>query len=374
MREPREILDIAFQRSLRGVDRSFVDDEAIRSRIDDVARNLKNRACARLLLACLLAKVHQPHIDIRKPYTEIGSADSYSGRTYDERYITQFVDEYNLPCNSTTAFLTPAFRNRNTTLTTDMNLVGRPAQLYETVLLLLDDVHRSRVSAEDLLAELIRCLIVVRNERGERIRSLIEGLKTVAEGISLSSEQIVNLIGQHMQFKGTSRLPVLLVAAAYQAARERLGEQALMLRSHNAADIQTGALGDVEVVLRDTDKVVTSYEMKNRKVTIEDVRQAVHKVASSTKRVDNYIFITTEEIDENVRGYAQSLYEETGGVEFVILDSLGFLRHFLHLFHRVRTDFLEAYQSLLLAEPESAVSQPVKEAFLAMRQAVENDE
>ncbi len=34
-------------------------------------------------------------------------------------------------------------------------------------------------------------------------------------------------------------------------------------------------------------------------------------------------------------------------------------------------DFLEAYQQLVLDEPESAVSQPLKEAFLALRQAAE---
>jgi DNA adenine methylase len=60
------------------------------------------------------------------------------------------------------------------------------------------------------------------------------------------------------------------------------------------------------------------------------------------------------------------------GVELVILDCIGFLRHFLHLFYRLRLQFLEAYQALLLAEPESAVRQPLKEAFLALRQAAES--
>jgi DNA adenine methylase len=36
--------------------------------------------------------------------------------------------------------------------------------------------------------------------------------------------------------------------------------------------------------------------------------------------------------------------------------------------------FVEEYQKLLLAEPDSAVSQPLKEAFLALRQAVESIE
>jgi DNA adenine methylase len=50
---------------------------------------------------------------------------------------------------------------------------------------------------------------------------------------------------------------------------------------------------------------------------------------------------------------------------------MGFLRHFLHLFHRLRIRFLEAYQNLLLAEPESAVRQELKESFLTLRRAAE---
>jgi DNA adenine methylase len=111
--------------------------------------------------------------------------------------------------------------------------------------------------------------------------------------------------------------------------------------------------------------------MKNKRVSREDIDRALQKLLLSDRRVNNYIFITTEPVDEEVQDYARSLYHETGGIEFVILDCIGFIRHFLHLFHRLRTRFLEAYQALILSEPQSAVSQPVKEAFLAMRQAAE---
>jgi hypothetical protein len=43
-----------------------------------------------------------------------------------------------------------------------------------------------------------------------------------------------------------------------------------------------------------------------------------------------------------------------------------------NLFHRLRMDFLETYQQLILTEPESAISQPLKEAFLALRQVAES--
>lgn len=371
MAEPIEILNAALRRANANLEQSFVADQQIREYANYVARNLKNRAGVRLLMACLLAKLHRPDVDIRKPYTEIGDADTFSGRAYDERYITAFINEHNLPCNSTTAFLTPALRNRNTTLTKDVNLVGKPPQLYQAVLNLLDDVYRGRVTADTLIAEIVRLLLIDRNERQQRIEALVATLNTTKDAVPLSSEDIVNLIEKHMSLKGTSRLSVLVVAAAYQSAEEFLGEKVLTLQAHNAADIQTGALGDVEITLIADDEIITSYEMKNKRVTREDIDRALQKLLLSGRRVNNYIFITTEPVDEEVQDYARSLYHETGGIEFVILDCIGFIRHFLHLFHRLRTRFLEAYQALILSEPQSAVSQPVKEAFLAMRQAAE---
>ncbi|BAU11255.1 D12 class N6 adenine-specific DNA methyltransferase [Leptolyngbya sp. NIES-3755] len=371
MSEPAEILDRAYQRTNANLEHPIILDAEIRDRTNYVARNLKNRAGVRLLMACLLAKLHRPQIDIRKPYTEIGDTDSFSGRSYDERYITAFINQHNLPCNSTTAFLTPALRNRNVILTPEINLVGKPPQLYQAVLTLLDDVYRDLLTPEDLLAEIVRSLLIDRNERQQRIDALVSELRTIDDAVPLSSEDIVNLIEKHLSLKGTSRLPVLAIAAAYQSAERFLGEKVLTLQAHNAADIQTGALGDVEITLLADDEVVTSYEMKNKRVTREDIDRALQKLSVSNKRIDNYIFITTEAIDREVQEYARSMYQETGGIEFVVLDYIGFIRHFLHLFHRLRGSFLEAYQTLLLAEPQSAVSQPVKEAFLAMRQAAE---
>ena len=146
------------------------------------------------------------------------------------------------------------------------------------------------------------------------------------------------------------------------------------LKSHNAADQQTGSIGDVEIRLENDDCVVTCYEMKLKRVSIDDIDRAVQKVASKGVRVDNYVFITTDVIEEQIVEYAATMYEKTGGTEFVVLDCLGFLRHFLHFFHRLRLQFLDAYQRLVLSEPESSVRQPLKEVFLALRQAAEPEE
>jgi hypothetical protein len=60
-----------------------ISDSGISERIALICRNLQNRACVRFVMACALAVIHQPNFDIRKPYTEIGDHDSFSGRTYD---------------------------------------------------------------------------------------------------------------------------------------------------------------------------------------------------------------------------------------------------------------------------------------------------
>ncbi len=368
---PREILTDAFQRAVSSGDVPLVREPAVRVRVELVARSLQNRAVVRLVLACALAKVHRPAVDVRKPYTEIGTPDAFSGRTYDEQYLSPFIFEHGLPCNPTTAFLTPALRNRNQTLTPDVNLVGRPPVVYQAALYLLTDVASGVISASDLLAETLRWLVLVRDEKRQRMESFLAGLRASEGALPLSVENIVTLVEQHLRLPNTSRLPVLIVAAAYDAAGALLGERARPLLGHNAADRQTGSVGDVEVTLVGSDDVVTGYEMKTRRVTRGDIDLALTKLAG--RDVQNYVFITTDIIDRDVKEYAASRYEQMDGrVEVVVLDAVAFLRHFLYLFHRRRGAFVAAYQRLLLEQPESAVGQPLKEAWLALRQAAES--
>ncbi|MGB8507979.1 MAG: hypothetical protein WCD76_06230 [Pyrinomonadaceae bacterium] len=352
-RPPASILDLAYQRASMDTAKTLVSSVEVAAQVEYVCRNIQNRAGVRLLMACLLAKIHNPAVDVRKPYTEIDEPGSFSGRRYDEEYVAAFITEHQLPCNPTTAFLTPALRNRNSSLTADLNLVGRPPRLYQSILQLLDAVYGERVSPDDLLSETVRWLLVIRDEQKQRMETLLVALQTAKDSIPLSSEAIVNLIEQHLNCRNSSRLPVLIVAAAYQAASEHLGERVLPLASHNAADKQTGALGDVEITLVSDDRVATCYEMKDKKVTAGDINRALQKITESDDRVDNYIFVTTEIIDEEVKAYAASMYERTGGIEIVILDCIGFLRHFLHLFHRLRMQFLEEYQRFVWRNPRA---------------------
>ena len=94
---PDQILERLYNKVESIQDFPQVKNEATVERIEYVARCLPNRAGVRLLMACMLAKIHQPEVDPRQPYTEIESDASFSGRTYDERYITQFINSKKLP-------------------------------------------------------------------------------------------------------------------------------------------------------------------------------------------------------------------------------------------------------------------------------------
>jgi len=369
-----QILEKAYQAAEGHLDKSFLANTELAGRVTSVALCPSTRAGARFLLAATLAKVHKPGVDIRKPfiqaYPDSEKADAYGGRNYDERYIFEFITKHKLPCSSTTAFLTPAFRTKNIVLDLNQTLRGRPAELYQAILRILHAIQTRKASAEAVLRELIRVLIIEREQRKSRLESLKEGLQEQAGDLALSSEDTVRLIEQHLALKNAARLPVLVVAAAYTAAAQRLGESVLRLNPHTAADSQTGALGDVEITLLGDDRVVTTYEMKDKPVMLGDIDIAIQKIAEGA-HVQNYVFITTAPIDAAVREHAAQQYRELGGVEIAVLDCIGFLRHFLHLFHRLRTDFLDAYQELVLSQPESGVNQALKEAFLALRKAAQ---
>lgn len=244
--------------------------------------------------------------------------------------------------------------------------------MFVDALLILDIVHSKKEKPENVLQEIIRILLVIKFEDELRMEQLIADLQQADDILPLASEEIVMLLTQHQNCKGTSRLPVLMVASAYQTVKKQIGEVNNLLEAHNAADKQTGSIGDVEITLTNDDRIVTCYEMKDKQVTKTDIDVALQKLSKAKNKIDNYIFITTDIIEIEVIEYTKSLYEKTG-VEFAILDCIGFIRHFLHFFHRQRNNFLNIYQSMVLNEPTSSVSQPLKEAFLALRRAAEAD-
>jgi hypothetical protein len=365
--EPGQILEKCYQEASTRLNQPVILDPTALGLIEQVCRS-RVGAPLRALLACLLAKAHRPELDIRKPYTEIGTEDSYSGRSYDEEYISSFIQRYQLPCNPTTAFLTPAFRAKNQPLEANVPLHGKPREPYDAFISLLELVQNGSLNAQELLTEVIRQLLLVKNERQQQIGSLIQRIKD--QKVNLSADSIIQILNQHLQSKRSSRLPVLLVTAAYDVARDYLHKHPKPLQPHTAADIRAGTLGDLEIEFSTHQRLAVVYEMKTRRITINDLERAAQKVAGSTIQIDQYVFITTAPIDASIHGHAAYLSKQIG-IEFMVFDCIQFLKHFIHLFYELRMAFLDRYEQLLLQEPESAVSHELKQKFLELRAAAQ---
>jgi DNA adenine methylase len=345
----------------------MIDHREIVALVDRVV-GCKSGAPVRVLLACALAKAHRPELDIRKPFTEIGGSDAYSGRLYDEKYISSFVTRYQLPCNRTTGFLTPAFRTFNQPLYRGIDLSGKPKECYDAVIELVNLVQEGLVRADALLVETIRQLILLRDERQRQIASLKSD--ALRRGDTLTMEAVLYIIEKHLASPRSSRLPVLMVAAAYEVAQDFLRKSPRPLQPHTAADVRTGTLGDLEIISQQNDQRLSIvYEMKARKLTSHDIDLALEKIQSTSEKIDQYAFITTVSVDPVVAQYAAMLSRRTG-VEFVILDCLQFIKQFLHMFYEIRMEFLNKYRELLLSEPESAVGHTLKRKFFELLQEV----
>ena len=87
---------------------SFVENR-IEKPIHDICRN-ENKSPIRYLMSGMVAKIDRPSINLYKPTSSLGGDDAYEGRSYDENIIEPYVLKHQLPCNVTTAFLTPSFR------------------------------------------------------------------------------------------------------------------------------------------------------------------------------------------------------------------------------------------------------------------------
>ncbi len=88
---PIEILDRIYLKAFSNLSKSAVKFEITSKKVEFVCRCNSNKAPIRFLLSCLLAKTHNPQVDIRKPYTEIEGRDTYSGRFYDERFKDAYM-------------------------------------------------------------------------------------------------------------------------------------------------------------------------------------------------------------------------------------------------------------------------------------------
>lgn len=114
---------------------------------------------------------------------------------------------------------------------------------------------------------------------------------------------IISLFRNHFFYeykasKGASRLPVLALYAVYSVLIEQMsrykGMKLKPLEAHSAADSQTGAIGDIEIIEKNSGEVFEAIEVKhNIAISNRIIHSAAEKIMD--KSVNRYYILTTHQ-------------------------------------------------------------------------------
>lgn len=166
-------------------------------------------------------------------------------------------------------------------------------------------IEERRESAEEALSCLFLHQMVLRESK--KITLSTPKTKDIQLIVDLFKEHFFH---KYSASKGASRLPVLALYAIYSILIDQLerykGMKLKPLEAHSAADAQTGAVGDIEIVRENNEEVFEAVEVKHDiPINNRIVQDAAKKIMD--KSVDRYYILTTHQNCEPDRELNESI-------------------------------------------------------------------
>lgn len=257
------------------------------------------------IVTCLAIKAAMPNVDIRyhqvqiQHQTDRGAGFNFRGLS--EKLIYPWLNAQAFE-GAKSGWQTRTFeRPKPYMLDYDENI----GDIKDAFLTIFDEIEVHGQSATQALAYLM----------------YLQWLHRESKQISLSIPKtqdislIINLLSKHFFYpykasRGASRLPVLALYAVYEVMLgqlERYKSMALKpLEAHSAADSQTGAVGDIEVIRTDNAQVFEAIEVKHGIALNERIiHDAANKIMD--KSIDRYYILTTHAACEPDEALAQKI-------------------------------------------------------------------
>ena len=192
------------------------------------------------------------------------------------------------------------------------------------------------------------------------------------DGVKPSSAAITGFLNQLTQFPFRPNLVGLATSAIFRViSTQHPGAVVRHAVETREPDARAPA---IELECPDNRRGMTLYHLVSRRITLATLGRAARRMSKTLNRPAWYVVVTPGLMHSKPHQIQQRLYEMSDGVEFRVFDCHGFLNHFLDLYHQHRTELLEQYQTLVLGEPDSAVSFALKQAFLALLAAAHSPE
>lgn len=303
----RNALDLALEFAQANFVAEAVSDYGLSERLVHALRNislLSQKASTGFtnIITCLAIKAAKPDVDIRYHQVQIqNQTDRPAGfnfRGVSETTVYPWLNEHSFE-GAKSGWQTRTFeRPKPYMLDYDENI----GAIKDSFLITFDEIEENNQSADDALAYLIYLQLVHRESK--RIVLSVPRTQDI--------ELIVNVFRKHFFYNyrssiGASRLPVLALYAIYSVLINQLeryqGMELKPLEEHSAADSQTGAVGDIEIIKSATAEVFEAIEVKHNVALSERlIQDATIKIMD--KSVDRYYILTTHSIcepDETLR-------------------------------------------------------------------------
>jgi DNA (cytosine-5)-methyltransferase 1 len=248
------------------------------------------------IITCLAIKAAMPDVDMRYHQTQIQTQTDrpagFNFRGVSERTVAPWLTDHTFE-SAKSGWQTRTFeRPKPYMLSYDENI----ADIKTPFLATFNEIEVLEQSAVEALAYLIHQQLILRESK--KIVLSIPKTKDI--------QLIVKVFRAHFfhsykASKGASRLPVLALYAVYSVLMEQLnryeGMELKPLEQHSAADSQTGAIGDIEVINSITKEVFEAIEVKHDIALSERIIQdAAAKIMD--KSVDRYYILTTHSVCE----------------------------------------------------------------------------
>lgn len=348
--EPIELLDKVYNESMTvvGSDDTIKSDleQSIVNHLNEIlSRSESAKAAITVIITSLAYKILNPEQDIRNHQTSI--LNGYSGRTFDSKNITPFLQSKNFPyMASGSGWLTRSFEQK---VPYDSNYTGaiNPKSLKESFIATIDFIQKGQ-NLENVLSYLFQGLIIQRNAH----------LIDLAKPLNLPIAKIIDLLSRHFNSKysaeGASRLPVIALYAAYQCLTNETkrfeGKLLLSMESHTAADSRSGRIGDIDII-DEKGRAFEAVEVKHGiPITAQLVKDAFEKF--KTTQVNRYYLLSTANIDTLQADEINKEIERIKNIHgcHVIANGLiNSLKYYLRLLSDT-SEFIENYVNLIEAD------------------------
>jgi len=309
------------------------------------------KAVVTALTTSLVKKIENPKQDIR--YHKGLLKGGYSARTFDTRYITPFFKEkFRRLAMKESGWLTRSIEQPHP-FTLDFPGRIRNKTVKDAFLQILNDIEKNKANPEKYLVGLFILLI---NQTNISWIKPVHHISTGRLPINLIIKCLISHFFKKYYVSGSSRLPVIAIYSIYEILIKDVarysGKKLKPLKSHVSPDMRSGAIGDIEIINKNS-RYFEAVEIKHN-IPIDSIiiRDAYEKFKHTS--ITRYYLLTTAEpnIKKGEEKKIKELIKEIKaehGCEIIVNGIIPSLKYYLRLLKNP-IGFIERYTSNLNLE------------------------